>query len=428
MLSAELGNKLYTGEKSYDFIGRRRRWYAFSALLIVISIGSLAFRGMQLSIDFSGGGLFSLPTAGHSVEDARRVVEEAAGVESIPQELNNGDRMRIRTEAVNEQQADKIRNALSEEFDVPREQIAVTTVGASWGQDISRKALQGLVVFLILVVVYLSLRYEWKMALGAVVAVVHDVLITAGLYSLVGFEVSPSTVIALLTILGFSLYDTVVVFDKVRENTKGITGGSRMTFSEATNLAVNQTLARSINTSIIALLPVAALLFIGAGLLGAGTLKDLALALLIGLAAGAYSSIFLACPLLCDLKEREPQMQALARRVEARRSGGGRRAESSTPTRTEARAVGAASAARPAAGTIVLNRPGTAAPSSDDEPELPDEPVVHAGPDGAADSPGAVGPSGSGSRSTGPAGRASTRPRPGGSRQAGSRSNKKRKR
>ncbi len=169
MLSAELGNKLYTGEKSYDFIGRRRRWYAFSALLIVISIGSLAFRGMQLSIDFSGGGLFSLPTAGHSVEDARRVVEEAAGVESIPQELNNGDRMRIRTEAVNEQQADKIRNALSEEFDVPREQIAVTTVGASWGQDISRKALQGLVVFLILVVVYLSLRYEWKMALGAVV-------------------------------------------------------------------------------------------------------------------------------------------------------------------------------------------------------------------------------------------------------------------
>jgi preprotein translocase subunit SecF len=214
----------------------------------------------------------------------------------------------------------KVVTALATEVGISPDAVDVQSVGSTWGSQITHKAITGLIVFLIAVILYLSFRFEWKMALAAIVALIHDIVITAGIYSLVGFEVSPSTVIALLTILGYSLYDTVVVFDKVRENTVGLAGGSRMTYSQAANLAVNQTLVRSINTSIIALLPVAGLLIIGAGLLGAGSLKDLALALLVGLASGAYSSIFIATPMVADLKEREPTFQQLARRVAARQS------------------------------------------------------------------------------------------------------------
>src|SRR6185312_14274734 len=217
---------------------------------------------------------------------------------------------------------------------VADKQVSFQGVGSTWGSQITKKAVTGLIIFLIAVSIYLSIRFEWRMALAAIIALIHDLIITAGIYSLVGFEVSPSTVIALLTILGYSLYDTVVVFDKVRENIAGITGGSRMTLSQAANLAVNQTLVRSINTSIIALLPVAGLLVIGAGLLGAGSLKDLALALLIGLASGAYSSIFIAAPLVADFKEREPTYQQLARRVAARqqKDTGAAAAKTAAPT------------------------------------------------------------------------------------------------
>ncbi len=199
-----------------------------------------------------------------------------------------------------------------------KQQVSTETVGSSWGSQITHKAVESLIIFLLAIVVYLSLRYEWKMAAAAIIALIHDLVITVGIYALVGFDVSPSTVIGLLTILGYSLYDTVVVFDKVRENTAPIAGGSRYTYAQAANLAVNQTLVRSINTSVIALLPVASLLFVGAGLLGAGSLKDLALALFIGLATGSYSSIFIATPLLVLFKEREPQYIALSKRVAAR--------------------------------------------------------------------------------------------------------------
>ena len=193
-------------------------------------------------------------------------------------------------------------------------------MSADWGRDITDQALIALVVFLVAVVAFLALRFQPKMAVGAMVSLLHDIIVTAGIYSLIGFEVTPSTVIGFLTILGFSLYDTVVVFDKVDENTKDLDRGARMTYGEAANLAVNQTLMRSINTSVIALLPVAGLLFVGAGLLGVGTLKDLALVLFVGLAAGTYSSIFLATPIVADLKEREPEQIALRRRVLARRA------------------------------------------------------------------------------------------------------------
>jgi preprotein translocase subunit SecF len=206
------------------------------------------------------------------------------------------------------------------------ESIDTQNVGPSWGEEISRKALQGLIAFLVIIMIYLALTFEPKMALAAIVALIHDVFITVGIYALVGFEVSPSTVIGFLTILGYSLYDTVVVFDKVRENTRAITATGRYTYAQATNLAVNQTIVRSLNTSLIALLPVAAILFVGAGLLGAGTLKDLSLALFIGLIAGTYSSIFIASPVLVQLREREPAIKALNQRVLAR--GGG----SATPS------------------------------------------------------------------------------------------------
>jgi preprotein translocase subunit SecF len=204
---------------------------------------------------------------------------------------------------------------------IKESEISPSNVGPAWGKQVTNKAIQGLVLFLIAVIIYISIRFEPKMAVAAIIALIHDLVLTAGIYSITHFVVTPATIIALLTVLGYSLYDTIVVFDKVEENTRGLAGRSTQTYSEAAELAVNQTFMRSINTSLIALLPVSGLLFVGAFLLGAGTLKDLALALFVGLASGAYSSLFLATPLLADLKEREPQYQALQQRVLARRSG-----------------------------------------------------------------------------------------------------------
>jgi preprotein translocase subunit SecF len=318
-----LGHRLYTGDVSYDFIRRRRIWYVASGVVLVISIVSLIVRGLSLSIEFTGGSQFVLPANGHSVEDVRPVLDRfgIGGDKSVVQtarQTNGKTLIQVSTSQLAPDRSRQVQKALAQRLGDAPNDVRVESVGSSWGSDITKKAVEGLIAFLIAVVVYLSMRYEPKMAIAAIVALLHDLLITAGIYSLVGFEVSPSTVVALLTILGYSLYDTVVVFDKVRENTQGLGPHSKMTFSQATNLAVNQTLVRSINTSIIALLPVAGLLFIGAGLLGAGTLKDLSLALFIGLASGAYSSIFIASPLLCDLKEREPGMRELARRIKNR--------------------------------------------------------------------------------------------------------------
>lgn len=318
--TGSLASRLYRGEVSYDFVGRRKTWYILSGVLVVISLLSLIFRGIHPSIEFKGGAVFSAPAHGHSVSDARGVFTAAGVPPEVAQKVGEGQ-IRIQTAAIDPADPTKttrLQQALATRLGVARDDVAVSQVGPSWGSQITRKAIQGLVIFLVLLFIVLSVRFEMKMALAAFIALIHDIVITAGVYSLVGFEVSPGTVIALLTILGYSLYDTVVVFDKVRENTAGLAGGSRMTFSQAANLALNQTLVRSINTSIIGLLPVASLLFIGAGLLKAGTLKDLALALFIGLMCGAYSSIFTATPLLCDMKEREPAMRALARRVESR--------------------------------------------------------------------------------------------------------------
>ena len=232
--------------------------------------------------------------------------------ESVVQKVGT-DRIRIQTGALDS--FETVKNSLAQSFGVNVDDIDTQIIGPSWGKEITKKSLYGLFGFLLAVMLFLTFAFERKMALAAIIATVHDVFITVGIYALVGFDVTPATVIGFLTILGYSLYDTVVVFDKVRENTKSIASSGRVTYSSAANLAVNQTLVRSFNTSVIALLPVGSILFVGAGLLGAGTLKDLSLALFVGLVTGTYSSIFIATPILAQLREREPAMRALTKRV-----------------------------------------------------------------------------------------------------------------
>src|SRR4051794_8486149 len=318
-----LASRLYRGETEFPLIQRRKRFYAISIALVVIALASMAFRGFNLGEEFKGGASFQFPANGHTVAQARSAVEHLGVSDPIVQTVGRGSKvdLRIQTTTLTEDKIDQVIAGLSKSMGIKQEEISPSNVGPAWGKQVTRKAIQGLVLFLIAVIIYISIRFEPKMAVAAIIALIHDLILTAGIYSITGFVVTPATVIALLTVLGYSLYDTIVVFDKVEENTRGLAGRSTQTYSEAAELAVNQTFMRSINTSLIALLPVAGLLFVGAFLLGAGTLKDLSLALFVGLASGAYSSLFLATPLLADLKEREPQYQALTQRVLARRSG-----------------------------------------------------------------------------------------------------------
>jgi len=317
-----LVNRLYQGETKIDFIGSRKRWYLASAILILLCVALIVFKGFNWGIEFSGGTSYTVPKpAGTTVEQVERAAEEAGAEVQSGQEAGSGSQTKyvIKAAAQDVDGTAKTKAAIAESLGVESDAVTESTVSSSWGGQVTNKALIALAVFLLLVSVYIWIRFEQKMAIAAILALLHDLVLTAGAYALIGFEVTPSTVIGLLTILGFSLYDTVVVFDKVEENTKGILGGTRTSYAEASNLAVNQTLMRSINTSLISLLPVGGLLFVGAGLLGVGTLKDLALVLFVGLAAGAYSSLFLATPWLVDLKEREPRYKALKQRVAAKR-------------------------------------------------------------------------------------------------------------
>ncbi|MFJ8108548.1 protein translocase subunit SecF [Streptomyces sp. NPDC096132] len=315
-----LGARLHRGEVSYDFIGHRKLWYGISILITITAILGLAVRGLNMGIDFQGGAVFTTPKNTHvSVSQAEDSAEAASGHQAVVQKLGDGS-LRIQIAGMDTQQSDAIKEDLAKDFKLDSESIAADLVGPSWGDQIANKAWQGLAIFMILVVIYLAIAFEWRMAIAALVALIHDITITVGIYALVGFEVTPGTVIGLLTILGYSLYDTVVVFDSLKEQTKDLTKQTRFTYSEVANRSINGTLVRSINTTVVALLPVAGLLFIGGGVLGAGTLNDISLSLFVGLAAGAYSSIFIATPLVADLKEREPQMKALRKRVLAKRA------------------------------------------------------------------------------------------------------------
>ncbi len=310
----DLGARLYRGEVSYDFVGRRRFLYTISAVVLAISFFGLFGRGLNLGIEFRGGAEFQVASQAGTVEQARATVSSLGIENPIVTKLGNGT-LRIQTRDLTTEETNSVVSALATTFSVAEGEVRVQIVGPSWGSDITSKAIQALIWFLALVALFLAAAFEWRMAIAALVALAHDVIITVGIYALTGFEVTPSTVIGVLTILGFSLYDTVVVFDKVKENTRGIEKQSKMTYPEAANLALNQTLVRSINTSVVALLPVAAILIIGAGLLGAGTLRDLSLALFIGMLVGAYSSLAVATPVLSQLKEKQPEMIALAKRA-----------------------------------------------------------------------------------------------------------------
>lgn len=317
-----LGAKLYRGEVGYDFVGKRKFWYAVSILITITAIAGLAVRGLSMGIEFQGGAVFTTPKTSVSAPQAETIAEDAAGHDALVQELGNGG-LRIQISNVDTEKSDEIRDTLSRELDVAADDINADLVGPSWGSQIANKAWTGLGVFMILVVIYLAIAFEWRMALAALIALIHDITITVGVYALVGFEVTVGTVIGLLTILGYSLYDTVVVFDSLKESSKDATKQTRWTYSEIANRSINATLVRSINTTAVALLPVGALLFIGGGFLGAGMLNDISLSLFVGLAAGAYSSIFIATPLVADFKETEPQMKALKRRVLAKRAQSG---------------------------------------------------------------------------------------------------------
>ena len=323
---SDLGHRLYTGEVSYDFIGHRRRWYVISGILLTISILALLVRGLTLGIEFEGGADFQAPTkvsAAQMVQPVRDALERS-GVPDLGEATVNtiGDsQVRVQTRTLDTTtEVPAVRGAIGEAVGVPGDQVNYSLIGASWGGQITERALIALIVFLVLVTLVIWIYFrDAKMSAAALVALLHDLLLTVGIYALVGFTVTPATLIGVLTILGYSLYDTVVVFDKVRENVRGVRTSTTKTYSEAANLAVNQVLVRSINTTIIGVLPVAALLFAGTFILGEGPLKDLSLALFVGMVSGAYSSIFIATPLLAQLKEREPDMRRHRARVETRR-------------------------------------------------------------------------------------------------------------
>ena len=369
----EVLGRIYRGETEVDFVGRTRLWYGIAGAVVAVCLLSLAVLRLNLGIEFTGGAEFRAPAGSATVAEAREAVAEvpAVGEEPVVQEV--GPDLRAQTpELTDEADVRAVQEALATATGVEASDVTVSTVGAAWGSQITTKALQGLAFFMIVVVVYLSLRFEPKMAIAALVALGHDLVVTIGVFSLLRFEVTPATVIGLLTILGYSLYDTVVVFDKVKENTADLLERGRTTYSEAANRSVNQMLARSINTSVIALLPVAGLLFVGAGLLGAGTLVDLSLALFVGIAAGTYSSIFIATPVLVDLKEREDAHGVL------RRSVANKRRKTSRPAGTEVTGTEATGARgretvdRPAArsGSVaVLQREDAGAPDDAGNPD-----------------------------------------------------------
>ncbi len=324
-------SRLYRGDINIDFVGKRKIWYGLSAFLLAFSILGLIVNGLNLGVEFKGGSVFDFTrTPGSSLEQVRTTVQEAGPHQVIVQQA--GPNWRVTTESLGGAEVPKVQEAVAERFGLATDDVSSQIIGATWGGEVSKKAWIGLGVFMIAIMLYLTMAFEWRMAVAAIVALGHDLVITAGVYAWSGFEVTPATMLGFLTILGYSLYDAVVVFDMIKEVTGKLGTTAKMTYTQAANNALSHTLIRSLNTSLVAILPVAAILFIGTTLLGAGTLKDLSLALFVGMIVGTYSSLCVATPILVTLKEREPQWQALAKRVaqkqaslaKAAAAGGGR--------------------------------------------------------------------------------------------------------
>jgi preprotein translocase subunit SecF len=319
---SQFGNDLYTGKRSYNIIGSRRIWYIVSSVLILIVIVVPILRGgFVFGIEFLGGSQFQIQnTKNLSQPFADRAVTDVVPDANPRVTIVGNDSVRIQTDQLTDKQSVAVQAGLAKAYGIDTKQVTTSFIGATWGQDITRQALTGLVIFVVLAAIVMALYFRtWKMSVAAMVALLHDLVITAGVYGVFGIEVTPAAVIGFLTILGYSLYDTVVVFDKIRENTSEDGSESRRTFSESVNLAVNQTLVRSINTSVVAILPVGSILFIGAVLLGAGTLRDISLALFIGIIVGTYSTIFVAAPLYAQLRSSEKEIKKRDKRSLAAR-------------------------------------------------------------------------------------------------------------
>ncbi len=380
--------RLYRGETSFDFIGRRKVWFAASAIVILLGIVSLSTRGLNLGIDFKGGQSWLVTSPTLTVAQATTAVESAGvtqpTVVQLTDQLTHTKQIQVTVDLNSKPVAQRtaiensVQDALAKAAHTTPDNVNFNDVGPTWGGQVTSKAIEALIVFFIAVTLYISVRFEFKMAVAAIVAVIHDILVTVGIYSLAGFQVTPDTVIAVLTVLGYSLYDTVVVFDRIRDNAKGLGASGRITYSEMVNLSMNQTLARSINTSLVAIIPVLSVLVVGSFLLGATSLQDFGLALVIGLTSGAYSSIFIASPLLAWMKEREPRYITIRQRLETRGDragvltpaaaaamagaggGGGRPSGRGRPATTGVIRPGAATASRRSASTATRSGSGTA--------------------------------------------------------------------
>ncbi len=318
------GNRLHSGEKTYGIVAHRNRWFLISAVLMALALVILFTKGLNPGIDFRGGTEYIVSGVTDADAQVARDTVAAAYPEETPAvAILGGDGVRVQLGTLEQSDVDALGADLADAYGVPVTNVSSSFIGPTWGQDVSGKAVQGLVVFLVLVAIVMALYFRtWRMAAAGLVALLHDLVFTVGIYALVGFEVTPASVIGFLTILGYSLYDTVVVFDKVRDNTADLFTQHRYTYDELANLAVNQTLVRSINTSVVALLPVSAILFIGSYLLGAGTLSDISLALFVGMAVGTYSSIFVATPLEVALRDTEAKIKKHTADVLALRAGG----------------------------------------------------------------------------------------------------------
>jgi len=416
--------RLYRGGTSFDFIGNRKWWFAISALVILAGLVSLGTRGLNLGIDFKGGSSWTVTSQSLTVAQATSVAK-AAGVTqpivvSLTNQVTHVREIEVQADlnslTTSQHQATvfKVQDALAQAAHLPSGSVSVDDVGPTWGGQVTDKAIEALILFFIAVAVYISIRFEFKMAVAAIVAVIHDLLVTVGVYSLFGFQVTPDTVIAVLTVLGYSLYDTVVVFDRIRDNATGLGASGRISYSDMVNLSMNQTLARSINTSAVAIVPVLSVLVVGSVFLGATSLRNFGLALVIGLTSGAYSSIFIASPLLALMKEREPRYRTIRQRLETR----GDRIGILTPAAAAAMAGAASStggkgASRSRPQTAGVIRPGGGAKTTR---------ATGANPQSAAKSAGSTKGSGSrsGSGTATPSG-GGTRPGSGSSRPGGNR-------
>lgn len=305
------GNDLYTGKRSFNFVGGRKKWFTIAGVILLISVILPLLTGVNFSIEFRGGSQFQISgvenaTAQPAIDAVESVVPDTTTKVTIVGDVG----VRVQTDQLSQEESHDVTAALAEAYDVPESEVTSSFIGPSWGADVTRQAIVGLIAFVLLAALVMALYFRtWKMSLAAILALMADLVITTGLYAAVGFEISPAAMIGILTILSYSLYDTVVVFDKIRENTSEDGQESRRTFAESVNLAVNQTLVRSINTSVVAALPVASILFIGAGVLGADTLRDISLALLIGILVGTWSTVFIAAPLYSLLREGEPEIK-----------------------------------------------------------------------------------------------------------------------